>query len=269
MSAAPALHTLKPRRAPLLARLVGLYRVSAFNPYWLDVRQIRRAVAALAPRASGVLLDVGVGERPYGAVLAPHVSRYIGLEYPPAVENLTPGISGKHVAYFKGAVDVWGDARRLPFTEGAFDTVLLVETLEHVPDPERCVAELSRVLHPGGRLLVTVPFIAPLHALPYDFWRYTPAGLAAVLGRHGLSIESIEPRGNYASATGHLLAQWLVRTFAARERQRDGTVRLSRWRAPLVLPVVALVHAVFAVAERFSADVDACLGYAVVARKDG
>lgn len=268
MSSATALDTVKPRRSPLLARLVSAYRVSPFNPYWLDVRQLRRGVARLAPRANGKLLDVGVGERPYAALFAPHVSRYVGLEYPPACENLTRGISGEHVSYLRGAVDVWGDARRLPFRDAAFDTVLLLETLEHVPDPEHCMSELTRVLRPGGRLLMTVPFIAPMHALPYDFWRYTPSGLSAVLGRHGFEMESIDPRGNYSSATGHLFAQWLVRTFASRARQRDGSVRLSRWRAPLVLPFVALVHIVFAIAERFSTDGDACLGYAVVASKN-
>jgi ubiquinone/menaquinone biosynthesis C-methylase UbiE len=265
--AAGAIDTVKPRRPPMLARLVSAYRVSPFNPYWLDVRQLRRGIARIAPSASGTLLDVGVGERPYAQLFAPHVRRYIGLEYPPACENLTRGISGEHVAYLRGAVDVWGDARRLPFRDGAFDTVLLLETLEHVPDPEHCMSELARVVRPGGRLLVTVPFLAPMHALPYDFWRYTPPGLAAILSRHGFAIESVEPRGNYASTTGHLVAQWLVRTFAARERQRDGSVRLSRWRAPLVLPIVALVHVVFAIAEKFSSDGDACLGYAVVASK--
>jgi len=52
---------------------------------------------------------------------------------------------------------------RLPFRDRCCDTVLAVEVLEHVRDPQRCLAEFARVLAPGGRLLVTVPFIAPRH----------------------------------------------------------------------------------------------------------
>ncbi len=259
--------TLERSRAPLRARLAALYRRSPFSPYWIDTRHIRRSIAGLAPQARGWMLDVGVGERPYGALFAPHVARYVGLEYPPSCENLSPGITAERSHFLQGAVDVWGDGSRLPFASGRFDTGLMIEVLEHLAHPDACVAEVARVLAPGGRLLLTVPFIAPLHALPHDYTRWTPAGLSALLGRHGLAIESITPRGNYASAAGNLLAQWLLRSFAARSRHRDGAVSLSRWRAPLVLPFVALAQLGFVLCERFSDDRDACLGYAVVARK--
>ena len=50
-----------------------------------------------------------------------------------------------------------GDAYRLPFPDGAFDVVVISEVLEHIPDDRDAIAELDRVLRPGGTLAVTVP----------------------------------------------------------------------------------------------------------------
>nr|MDT0656666.1 methyltransferase domain-containing protein [Micromonospora sp. DSM 115978] len=54
-------------------------------------------------------------------------------------------------------IAVRGDALRLPFPDGAFDVVIAAEILEHVPADRAAIAEASRVLRPGGRLVVTVP----------------------------------------------------------------------------------------------------------------
>jgi len=159
------------------------------------------------------------------------------------------------------------DAMKLPFRDGSFDTVLCLELLEHVPDPHRCLDEIARTLRPGGALLVTVPFVAALHALPYDYWRYTPAGLTALLARHGLEIESLVPRGNVASAAASMTAQYLLRAVGAGRSFRDGSIAISRWRAPFVLPLIALSQGLFALLERLTTDSGACLGYTVVARR--
>ena len=53
------------------------------------------------------------------------------------------------------------DARRLPFADGAFDRIIAAEVLEHISDDGAALAELARVLRPGGVLAVTVPSWAP------------------------------------------------------------------------------------------------------------
>jgi SAM-dependent methyltransferase len=50
-----------------------------------------------------------------------------------------------------------GDALDLPFPDGEFDRVIASEVLEHIPDDERAISELVRVLRPGGTIAVTVP----------------------------------------------------------------------------------------------------------------
>lgn len=50
-----------------------------------------------------------------------------------------------------------GDALDLPFADGEFDRIVAAEVLEHIPDDDRAISELVRVLRPGGTLAVTVP----------------------------------------------------------------------------------------------------------------
>jgi SAM-dependent methyltransferase len=257
---------LIPTRAAWMRRLNARRKRSPFNPYWIELRWLWRVTERLAPQASGRLLDLGCGERPYEELFAPHVTGYVGLEYPPVADNLHPEIWGK-LELIRGIVDVWGDAQRLPFRDRSFDTVLALEVLEHVADPAACLGEVARVLRPGGRLLLTVPLFAPLHQWPFDYYRYTPRGIEALLQRTGFAIETLEPRGNFASAAGATVAHWMVRALASRRLNHDGSVTMSRWRAPVVLPCIALVQVFFALCERWTDDRGAALGYSVVARR--
>lgn len=87
--------------------------------------------------------------------------------------------SGRHVnldiAPFAN-VDVVGSGLALPFSEGTFRLARNLAVLEHVRDPQRMVAEIHRVLEPGGYCYAEVPFIQHFHAYPNDFQRYTTEG---------------------------------------------------------------------------------------------
>lgn len=98
-------------------------------------------------------LDVGCG-RGGGASawLHAHARSYVGVDISPrAVEEArSAGLDAR----------VIDDAADLPFADGAFDLVLCAEVLEHLVHPLEAVAEIRRVLRPGGRLIVTVPNVA-------------------------------------------------------------------------------------------------------------
>jgi len=68
------------------------------------------------------------------------------------------------------------DAHDIPFADGAFDGVIIQAVLEHVLDPQRCVAEIHRVLKPAGLVYAETPFMQQVHEGRYDFTRFTHLG---------------------------------------------------------------------------------------------
>jgi 2-polyprenyl-6-hydroxyphenyl methylase/3-demethylubiquinone-9 3-methyltransferase len=109
---------------------------------------IAAARASLIPRATrsgSVLVDIGCG----AGVLAPHVEhlghRHLGVDVVPASARL---------ARDRGIAVLLGDARCIPLSDGCADVVVAGEVLEHVPDLDRVVAEATRILRPGGTLVI-------------------------------------------------------------------------------------------------------------------
>ncbi|NOZ50233.1 MAG: methyltransferase domain-containing protein [Chloroflexi bacterium] len=88
-----------------------------------------------------------------------------------------------------GHVDVIADAQQLPFRDASIDLMLSSSVLEHVENPEQAVAEMARVLRPGGRVYSEIPFLRAYHMAPHDYQRYTISGIAVLFGRHGLRCE--------------------------------------------------------------------------------
>ncbi|TWT52687.1 Ubiquinone biosynthesis O-methyltransferase [Rubripirellula amarantea] len=81
----------------------------------------------------------------------------------------------------------------------SFATVFMIEVLEHVPDPATAVHQLHRVLQPGGKLYLSVPYAIEIHLAPHDYWRFTPFSLKHLLA----SFEAVDivPRGGYVTAS--------------------------------------------------------------------
>ena|SRR2546426_9611715 len=92
-----------------------------------------------------------------------------------------PQVVNIDIRPFEG-VNVVSDAQALPFKAGTFEALVCHQVLEHVPDADKAVREMGRVLKPGGILIVTVPFYFPFHASPYDYRRWTVPGLRITFG---------------------------------------------------------------------------------------
>ena len=168
-----------------------------FNPTFQRHVAAYRLCAQLLP--DGLVLDLGCGTGHSYRELAPRVS--VGVDVEPSV--LVGQQRETRVA----------DMRRLPFSDDHFASVLSVQSLEHVPDPESVLAEVVRVLQSGGRAVFVTPnrltFGRPDEVIdPYHYVEYDPAelrGLCApffarveMLGLHGsaryLSIVDAERR---------------------------------------------------------------------------
>jgi SAM-dependent methyltransferase len=111
---------------------------------YLHLRRLRDDLrAAIAGLDARDVLDVWCGARPYEPLFPPGTS-YVGLD----VDN----------AY--GCADVVSE-EFLPFPDESFDLCLCTQAFYFVPDPRRGVAELARVLRPGGHALLTLPVVYP------------------------------------------------------------------------------------------------------------
>ena len=244
-------------------RLHALWRRSILNPYHFDNQLLKARIGELGGELTGRMLDVGCGERPHAAAF-PNIDRYFGIEHLAAVINVEQTLATT-VEHVQSIIDAFAEGERLPFRGGSFDSCIAIEVLEHVPDPNCVVAEMRRVLRPGGTLMITVPFVGELHQTPYDYRRFTIFGIERLLQDHGFVIEKTLARGNFTAAAGRVLAHWLYR-LGGKFIKRDGAVRMHKWAIPLVLPLCAGTLLVFRFLSRFSKDETLCLGYAVLAK---
>lgn len=85
-----------------------------------------------------------------------------------------------------------------PVGDGSADAVFCVEVLEHVGHPESAVAEIRRVLRPGGCLIGSTPFLLGIHDAPNDYYRFTRHGLQRLF-REFEEVELRERNGYFAS----------------------------------------------------------------------
>ena len=87
-------------------------------------------------------------------------------------------------------VDVVGDAYALPYADTSVDSILCWAVIEHLEFPERAIAEMYRVLRPGGLALLNTPFLQAFHAYPNHFQNLTLVGQSRMLERAGFTIRA-------------------------------------------------------------------------------
>lgn len=99
--------------------------------------------------------------------------------------------------------DMVGDVCNIPFPDQSLDLIIIMEVLEHVNEPFVAISEIYRVLKPNAKVILSTPFIYPVHADPHDYFRYTKNGLLYML-RSFKNVEVVE-RNNYVEAIDVLL----------------------------------------------------------------
>lgn len=187
---APRAHwapTTPVRRLLFYLRLVGDLQTNTIY------RDLRRHLAGI----SGKILDVSCGNSPFRHLLNPVTCAYQGID---VQEAASFGYRNPDTVYYDGRV--------IPFADASFDVLLCTEVLEHVVDPTQMVREMHRVMKPGGRGIITLPWSARYHYQPRDYHRYTPSMLERLFTP--FAKWTISPRGtDFSSIASKVVVAYL------------------------------------------------------------
>ncbi len=151
--------------------------------------------ARIPQYARGRLLDLGCGKVPLYEAYRSYISENICIDW-------------ENTAHKNEHLDATSDlSQRLPYGENEFDTIILSDVLEHIPQPEDLWREMSRVLTPGGTLLLNVPFYYCLHETPYDFYRYTEFALRRFAESSHFKVLELQAIGGVPEVLADVLAK--------------------------------------------------------------
>jgi len=205
----------------------------------------RRRLERLRAKPGAWLLDVGTAYG-FAASEAERAGfRVAGLE-------ISAEAAVRAAAQIRRRV-VRASAVELPFSNARFDVITLWDVIEHLPDPHRAVAEISRCLRPGGRLALTTGDVESLvarlsgerwhlYTIPEHLFFFSRRSLHLLLEAHGLRVERMRAQG--ASYPLGYLAERLRKTLLGRNRRSGHAFRGSDLILRVNLFDVLLVEAV-------------------------
>lgn len=176
---------------------------------WLAAHLLNRDLGAHLPKLAGRVLDVGCGQQPYRQLLR-SADEYLGADVAPGATVdvvISPG-------------EPW------PLPDGYVDAVLMTQVVEYLDDIQSVVAEMRRVLKPGGIVIVTFPFLFNEHGA-HDLLRLSANAVGPFFV--GFTPVTVKRQGGIGSTIGTLFLNWLNQSL-----NRTPALRLLR---PLFLPV--------------------------------
>ncbi len=145
------------------------------NPAYFIRKGLYKGIVRFGAGLKGSILDFGCGSMPYKEVFD-KCTQYIGVDKRFEQEDLN------------SPADILYDSLPLPVEADSMDSVFCSECLELIPNPDEIVREFYRIVKPGGKILITAPFVWEEHWLPYDFCRFTEGGLRLLLERNGFEV---------------------------------------------------------------------------------
>jgi SAM-dependent methyltransferase len=153
----------------------------------------------LQRHAKGRLLDLACGNVPFFLAYRDYISDNICVDWTSTLHKNN---------YLDFECDL---TKPLPFKDEEFDTIILSDVLEHIPQPETLWKEMFRILSVDGKIIMNVPFYYCLHEQPHDYYRYTEFALRRFVENSGLKVIQLEPVGGAPEIMADIFAKNILR----------------------------------------------------------
>ncbi len=203
------------------------------------------------------LLDAGAGElrfKPYCTHL-----EYIAQDFG-SYDGEGDGKGLQTNTWDNSKLDIVSDITSIPLPENSIDAILCTEVFEHIPDAIAALKEFTRLLKPGGVLLITAPFCSLTHFAPYHFSGYNRYWYKHHLDALGYQNVIIEHNGSWFS----FIAQELRRSYFVSKMYSEKLI--GRLLQIASVPVLILLY--FANKKDKGSNELLCFGYMVKAVKN-
>lgn len=204
---------------------------SPVYPHWLEFLNARRGTARVLRGIHGSVLEVGAGDGSRKMELIekyPAIENYVSTDYSSWDEefkNIDQKL--KKNGLFQSVI--WGHRKRemldrvcsatdLPFEDNTFDYHLSFEVLEHIDDPFRYFSEAARVVKPGGKIVVVVPFLYRMHGGEnnehrMDHFRYAKGFFYHLSERLPIKVVGILCTAGFGTTLASMTNQFVVRAI--------------------------------------------------------
>ena len=236
-----------------LKKILSFLSKTPFHPQWLLFLHEQKRFEDIAVIANGRVLDIGCSEQKLSKYIS-ETCDYVGLDYPGTADDL-----------YETTPNVYGDAQNLAFADNSFDTISFLEVIEHLPDPQAAVQECYRVLKSSGKLIISMPFLYPIHDAPFDFQRLTIHGLRQLFESNDFKVIEENPMGNPLTTAVLLSNIALVKT-TLNAISKKHSASLMIFILPILIP---LLNGLGLIAEKIGPDDDFMAhGYTILLIKE-
>ncbi len=162
-----------------------------FHPQYFILKAEALAASITYGQIRGNVLDIGCGRQKLKNTIEKKGLSYTSLDHPTIYKRQRSTI----------LPDILADIESTPLPDNSFDSVLLLMVLAHLPDPEKGLKEIYRILKKGGKVFISTVENYPAHDLPDDYFRYRLLGIISLCKKAGFKVSDSNSWGNIWQVT--------------------------------------------------------------------
>jgi SAM-dependent methyltransferase len=234
--------------------MIKKFLFSNFN----ENNRIKWVKAALAELPKGAkILDAGAGELQYKK-FCEHLE-YVSQDFC-QYEGSGDGRGLQMGGWDTSKIDIVCDITNIPEKDSSFDAILCTEVFEHIPEPLVALKEFSRLLKPGGKLILTAPFGSLVHFAPYHFnTGFSKYWYEHHFPKNGMKICRLESNGDWFD----LCHQEIARLGPASRKYKE-----PLWPLAMIISLLGIFYFKLRGKKSPKANDLACFGWHCVAEKE-